>query len=76
MSINALYTDLSGYYDLMCADIDYPAPRRGVQRLPQLFGIGGSRHLVLACGPGPHSRHFLTLGYWCDGLALKQPMLD
>ncbi|MGY2437652.1 SAM-dependent methyltransferase, partial [Escherichia coli] len=25
MSGNALYTDLSGYYDLMCADIDYAA---------------------------------------------------
>ncbi len=23
MSVNALYTDLSGYYDLMCVDIDY-----------------------------------------------------
>ncbi|MEZ9360720.1 hypothetical protein AB4175_12655 [Vibrio cyclitrophicus] len=25
MSANALYTDLSGYYDLMCVDIDYQA---------------------------------------------------
>lgn len=32
-----LYTDLSGYYDLMCADIDYPEQSSGVRRLNQLF---------------------------------------
>lgn len=76
MSINALYTDLSGYYDLMCADIDYPAQSLGVQRLHQLFGNGGKRHLDLACGTGPHIRHFLNLGYQCEGLDINQPMLD
>ncbi|MFO8142798.1 MAG: SAM-dependent methyltransferase, partial [Marinobacter sp.] len=38
MPPNALYTDLSGYYDLMCADIDYRAQSNGVRRLHQLFG--------------------------------------
>ncbi|MBY5938340.1 class I SAM-dependent DNA methyltransferase [Marinobacter nauticus] len=76
MSINALYTDLSGYYDLMCADIDYPAQSLGIQRLHQLFGNGGRRHLDLACGTGPHIRHFLNLGYQCEGLDINQPMLD
>ncbi len=32
MSANTLYTDLSGYYDLMCADINYPAQSK---RYPQ-----------------------------------------
>jgi len=73
---NALYTDLSGYYDLMCADIDYAAQSHCVQRVQQLFGNGGRRHLDLACGTGPHVRHFLDAGYASSGLDINQPMLD
>lgn len=73
---NALYTDLSGYYDLMCADIDYRAQSQCVQRLRQLFGNAGNRHLDLACGTGPHVRHFLDAGYRSSGLDINQPMLD
>ncbi|TLX56179.1 SAM-dependent methyltransferase [Stutzerimonas nosocomialis] len=73
---NALYTDLSGYYDLMCADIDYRAQSRCVQRLQQLFGNAGTRHLDLACGTGPHVRHFIDAGYESGGLDINQPMLD
>lgn len=76
MSANALYTDLSGYYDLMCADIDYQAQSRCVHRLQQLFGNGGLRHLDLACGTGPHVRHFIDHGYESSGLDINQPMLD
>lgn len=76
MSGNALYTDLSGYYDLMCADIDYSAQSHCVHRLQQLFGNGGARHLDLACGTGPHVRHFLDYGYASSGLDINQPMLD
>ncbi|WP_437883023.1 class I SAM-dependent DNA methyltransferase [Pseudomonas sp. LRF_L74] len=76
MSVNALYTDLSGYYDLMCADIDYRAQSHSVQRLQQIFGNGGRRHLDLACGTGPHIRHFLDAGYKSSGLDINQPMLD
>ena len=76
MSHNAIYTDLSGYYDLMCADIDYPAQSRSVQRIHQLFGNGGQRHLDLACGTGPHVRHFLDAGFQSSGLDINQPMLD
>ena len=47
MSGNALYNDLSGYYDLMCADIDYQAQSHCVHRLQQLFGNDGRRHLVV-----------------------------
>ena len=73
---NTLYNDLSGYYDLMCADIDYQAQSHCVHRLQQLFGNGGRRHLDLACGTGPHVRHFLDAGYASGGLDINQPMLD
>jgi len=76
MSANALYTDLSGYYDLMCADIDYQAQSHCVHRLQQLFGNGGFRHLDLACGTGPHVRHFIDYGYESSGLDINQPMLN
>lgn len=76
MPSNAIYTDLSGYYDLMCADIDYNAQSRSVQRLHQLLGNGGNRHLDLACGTGPHIRHFLDAGFQSSGLDINQPMLD
>lgn len=76
MSSNALYTDLSGYYDLMCTDIDYPAQSDCIQRLHTLFGNGGKRHLDLACGTGPHIRHFIDRGFQCRGLDLNAPMLD
>lgn len=75
-SSNALYTDLSGYYDLMCADIDYQAQSQSVRRLHQFFGTEGRTHLDLACGTGPHIRHFLDAGYQSCGLDLNQPMLD
>ncbi|MFJ4376532.1 class I SAM-dependent DNA methyltransferase [Pseudomonas japonica] len=76
MSGNALYTDLSGYYDLMCANIDYQAQSHCVQRIQQLFGNGGKRHLDLACGTGPHVRHFIDAGFHSSGLDINQPMLD
>ncbi|MGB5446087.1 MAG: class I SAM-dependent methyltransferase [Psychromonas sp.] len=76
MSANALYTDLSGYYDLMCVDIDYQAQSHCIRRLHQLFGNNGNTHLDLACGTGPHVRHFIDFGYQSSGLDLNQPMLD
>ncbi len=76
MSVTALYTDLSGYYDLMCADIDYLAQSHNIRRLQQIFGNDGKQHLDLACGTGPHIRHFLDFGYHSCGLDINQPMLD
>jgi SAM-dependent methyltransferase len=76
MPINALYTDLSGYYDLLCADIDYRAQSNSVRRLHQLFGNNGKAHLDLGCGTGPHVRHFIDFGYTSHGLDINQPMLD
>lgn len=76
MSVNALYTDLSGYYDLMCVDIDYQAQSNAIRRLHQIFGNEGKRHLDVACGTGPHVRHFLDAGFTSSGLDINQPMLD
>ena len=76
MSANALYTDLSSYYDLMCADIDYPAQSHCIHRLQQIFGNSGNTHLDLACGTGPHVRHFIDFGYHSQGLDINQPMLN
>nr|WP_275660397.1 class I SAM-dependent methyltransferase [Shewanella sp. Isolate13] len=73
---NALYTDLSGYYDLMCADINYRAQSDCIRRLHQLFGNRGLRHLDLACGTGPHVQYFIENGYQSSGLDINQPMLD
>lgn len=73
---NALYTDLSGYYDLMCADIDYKTQSHCIHRLHKIFGNNGMTHLDLACGTGPHVRHFLDYGYQSSGLDINQPMLD
>ncbi len=76
MSTDALYNDLSGFYDLLCADIDYHAQSTAAHRLNQLFGNQGRCHLDLACGTGPHIRYLLDLGYHSTGLDLNQPMLD
>lgn len=76
MSSTALYTDLSGYYDLMCADINYYEQSDYVRRLHQLFGNQGKHYLDLACGTGPHVRHFIDFGYHVSGLDINQPMLD
>lgn len=72
----ALYTDLSRYYDLMCADIDYREQSEYVHRLHRLFGNGGNQYLDLGCGTGPHVRHFIDFGYQASGLDIHQPMLD
>lgn len=76
MAATALYTDLSGYYDLMCSDINYQAQSNSVRRLHQFFGNSGRQHLDLACGTGPHVRYFIDFGYQSSGLDINQPMLD
>ena len=75
-SSTALYTDLSRYYDLMCADINYREQSEYVRRINQLLGNGGRRYLDLGCGTGPHVRHFIDFGFDCSGLDIHEPMLD
>lgn len=60
----------------MCADINYQAQSDHVRRLHRLFGNGGVTHLDLACGTGPHIRHFIDSGFQSRGLDINQPMLD
>jgi ubiquinone/menaquinone biosynthesis C-methylase UbiE len=76
MSSNALYTDLSSYYDLMCADINYYQQSDYVRRLHHIFGNQGKKYLDLACGTGPHVKHFIDFGYTTSGLDINKPMLD
>lgn len=76
MSSSALYTDLSGYYDLMCTDINYQEQSAYVRRLHDLLGNQGKNYLDLACGTGPHLRHFIDFGYSASGVDINQPMLD
>ncbi len=76
MPSTALYTDLSAYYDLMCADIDYREQSEHVRRLHQLLGNDGQDYLDMACGTGPHIRHFIDFGYNASGVDINQPMLD
>lgn len=76
MNSTALYTDLSGYYDLMCADINYQEQSAFVRRLHDLLGNQGRDYLDLACGTGPHLRHFIEFGYSASGVDINQPMLD
>ncbi len=76
MSSNALYTDLSRYYDLMCSDINYQTQSHCVQRLHQIFGNEDKDYLDLACGTGPHVKHFIDFGYTASGLDINQPMLN
>lgn len=74
-STNELYTDLSAYYDLMCADINYQEQSESAHRIHQVFGHGGRNYLDLACGTGPHVEHFIQWGYTSTGLDINQPML-
>lgn len=72
---NALYTDLSDYYDLMCADINYNEQCNTAFRLHRIFGEGGANYLDLACGTGSHIEHFIRFGYNATGLDVNKPML-
>jgi SAM-dependent methyltransferase len=60
----------------MCADINYLEQSNYVRRLHRLFGNKGKLYLDLACGTGPHVRHFVDFGYQASGLDINQPMLD
>lgn len=73
---SSLYSDLSHYYDLMCAEIDYQAQSATALRLHQLLGNGQNEYLDVACGTGPHIAYFLQHGYHCMGVDLNPAMLE
>jgi SAM-dependent methyltransferase len=70
-----LYGDLSHYYDLLCADVDYAEQANFALRANGLLGNGGRRYLDLACGSGAHLPHFVNAGFDCVGLDISAPML-
>ena len=76
MSNNRLYGDLSGFYDVMCAEINYAEQCEAALRIHKLFGNGGLNYLDLACGTGPHIEQFLHYGYRATGLDLNPAMLS
>lgn len=76
MSNNRLYGDLSGFYDVMCADINYLEQCEAALRIHRLFGNGDLNYLDLACGTGPHIEQFLRYGYHATGLDLNPAMLS
>lgn len=76
MPNNRLYGDLSGFYDVMCAEIDYVAQCEAALRIHKLLGNGGLNYLDLACGTGPHIAQFLDYGYHATGLDLNPAMLS
>ena len=45
MSNNRLYGDLSGFYDVMCAEINYVEQCEAALRIHKLFGNGGLNYL-------------------------------
>jgi SAM-dependent methyltransferase len=73
---NILYSDLSKYYDLMCSDINYLEQSQYVKRMHGLFGNSGLEYLDLACGTGPHVRHFIDFGFNSSGLDINPAMLE
>jgi SAM-dependent methyltransferase len=75
MTENRLYSDLSGYYDLLCSEIDYVEQSAAALRIHQAFGAGGLEYLDLACGTGPHIEQFIRYGYRSTGLDLNAAML-
>jgi len=70
---NAIYTDLSAYYDLMCP-ISITAPEPSAFAPAEAFPVGGKRHLDLACGNRSAVRYFLVRGYQSSWAGHNQPM--
>jgi SAM-dependent methyltransferase len=72
-----LYGDLSSYYDLFCAGVDYSAQCEFAHRAFQCFAAtSAQRYLDLACGTGPHLQHMQSFGYQCTGLDNSIHMLE
>jgi len=71
-----LYADLSAYYDLFCAHVDYQEQSAFAHRVAQVFCCSGGReYLDLACGTGAHLLHMQKYGYQLNGLDLNPEML-
>lgn len=72
----SLYTDLSCYYDLFCAEVDYAEQCAFALRAFYCFGNpGGKQYLDLACGTGSHLRIMQDYGFIATGLDNSAEML-
>ncbi|MBU2098904.1 MAG: class I SAM-dependent methyltransferase [Gammaproteobacteria bacterium] len=71
-----LYSDLSGYYDLFCADVDYGEQCAFAKRVYDCFALsGGHQYLDLACGTGAHVLPMQSYGFAATGLDNSAEML-
>jgi SAM-dependent methyltransferase len=71
-----LYSDLSGYYDQFCADVDYAGQCAFARRVFDAFGRSGGRTcLDLACGTGQHLQDMQQHGFEVHGLDNSADML-
>lgn len=73
----SLYADLSAYYDLFCAEVDYAEQSEFATRAFDCFASsGGRRYLDLACGTGAHMAHMQLSGFDATGLDNSAEMLQ
>jgi SAM-dependent methyltransferase len=71
-----IYSDLSGYYDQFCAEVDYPGQCAFASRVFDTFAeSGGRQYLDLACGSGQHLLEMQRFGFVAHGLDNSGAML-
>ena len=71
-----IYTDLSTYYDLFCAEVDYVEQCAFAQRAFSAFSqTDGLDYLDLACGSGQHLLAMQDYGFVPHGLDNSSEML-
>ncbi|MDP3518072.1 MAG: class I SAM-dependent methyltransferase [Pseudohongiella sp.] len=72
-----LYADLSGFYDLFCAEVNYAEQCAFTKRVFNGFSAsGGQQYLDLACGTGAHIQIMQSLGFAATGLDNSAHMLE
>lgn len=71
-----LYTDLAGYYDQFCAEVDYAEQCEFAMRAFACFSASeGQDYFDLACGTGQHLRYLQNKGFVPSGLDNSAEML-
>lgn len=72
-----LYADLSGYYDLFCAQVNYAEQCSFTKRVFDGFSSsGGQQYLDLACGTAAHIKIMQSFGFLATGLDNSAHMLE
>lgn len=75
MSSPSLYADLSHYYNVLCANINYQQQGEFLTRANAACGNAGKHFLDLGCGSGILLSHLYREGYSCSGLDISAAML-